>query len=137
MSNQILPERLRYFARKQPEKTAIIWYGKEITYQQLDHLSDVFAGWLYPKGIRKGDRVALYLQNCPQYIIAHIGIQKIGAVVGPCCPLFKEFELNYQLADMGAKAIVAAYDLYEVIEKARKGTQLKQVVLTAYSDFLP
>lgn len=137
MSNQILPERLRYFARKQPEKTAIIWYGKEITYQQLDHLSDVFAGWLYSKGIRKGDRVALYLQNCPQYMIAHFGIQKIGAVVGPCSPLFKEFELNYQLADMGAKAIVAAYDLYEVIEKARKGTQLKQVVLTAYSDFLP
>ena len=132
-----LHEYLRQHARVQPDKPAFIWYGTNITYRQLDQLSDTFANKLLELGVRKGDRVALFMQNCPQYVIAHVGIQKIGAVVGPCSPLFKGHELEYQLSDLGAEVIVAADNLYAIIEAARPKSVIKHVFLTHYGDLLP
>ncbi|RJG02918.1 AMP-binding protein [Noviherbaspirillum sedimenti] len=130
-------EYLRQHARVQPDKAAFIWYGTSISYAELDRLSDTFAARLAQLGVRKGDRVALFLQNCPQYIIAHVGIQKLGAIVGPCSPLFKGHELEYQLADLGAEVIVAADDLYPVIETVREKTKLRHIFLTNYGDLVP
>ncbi len=132
-----LHEYLRQHARVQPDKAAFIWYGTTISYRELDQLSDTFAARLAALGVQKGDRVALFLQNCPQYVIAHLGIQKIGAIVGPCSPLFKGHELEYQLTDLGAQVIVAADNLYPVIETVREKTQLKHIFLTHYGDMLP
>ncbi|MDN4592480.1 AMP-binding protein [Polycladomyces subterraneus] len=85
----------------------------------------------------KGDRVALFLQNCPQYIICHYGVQKIGAIVGPCSPMFKEWELEYEVNDLGAKVIVTLDSLYPVVAAIREKTSLERVVVTRYADFLP
>lgn len=132
-----LHEYLREHARRQPDKPAYIWYGHALGYGELDRLSDAFAAELAALGVRAGDRVALFMQNCPQYIIAHFGIQKLGAVVGPCGPLFKEHELAYQLGDLGAEVIVAADNLYPVVAAVRGRTPLKHVFLVHYADWLP
>ena len=132
-----LHEYLRQHARTQPDKPAYIWYGTSISYRQLDEWSDTFAQQLQRLGVGKGDRVALFLQNCPQYVIAHLGIQKLGAVVGPCSPLFKGHELEYQLSDLGAKVIVAADVLYDIVQAARPKSAIEHVFLTHYADLLP
>jgi long-chain acyl-CoA synthetase len=132
-----LHEYLRQHARTQPEKPAYIWYGSVLSYGELDRLSDRFAAKLASLGVRKGDRVVLFLSNCPQYAICHFGIQKLGAIVSPCSPLFKRHELEYQVSDLGAEVIVAADKLYPLVAEIRDRTQLRHVFLTSYADFLP
>jgi len=132
-----LHEYLRQHARVHPDKAAFIWYGTSISYGELDRLSDTFAAKLATLGVKKGQRVALFMQNCPQYIISHIGIQKLGAVVGPCSPLFKGHELEYQLTDLGAEVIVAADNLYSLVAAVRDKTVLRHIFLTHYADLLP
>lgn len=135
--NQPLHEYLRYYARVTPGKEAVIFYGRRITYKELDELSDRFANFLLSKGVQKGDKVALFLPNCPQYIICQYGIQKIGAIVGPCNPMFKEWELEYEVNDLDAKAIVVLDQLHSVVEKILPKTSLEMVITTSYIDFLP
>jgi len=76
-----LHEHLRAHARATPDKAAYLWYGARITFTELDQASDAFAAHLHQLGVRKGDPVALFMNNCPQYVMAHYGIQKLGAIV--------------------------------------------------------
>jgi long-chain acyl-CoA synthetase len=135
--HQPLHESLRDIARSNPEKAAVHFYGKTITFRELDEMSDRFANFLLEIGVQKGEPVALYLQNCPQYIICHYGIQKIGAIVVPCNPMFKEMELEYQLNDLGTRVIITLQDLLPIVDTIRENTQLEYVVTTNYQDFLP
>lgn len=84
-------EYLRDNAREFPDRTAIVFYGKEVSYGELDRMSDQFARFLKDAGIKKGDRIALFMSSCPQYHIAHYGINKMGGIIVPCSPLFKEW----------------------------------------------
>ena len=117
-----LHDYLREHARTQPDKPAFIWYGTRITYAELDAWSDAFAAALQTLGVRQGDRVALFLNNCPQYVVAHFGIQKAGAIVGPCGPLFKAMELEYQLKDLGAEYLFFEDD--SLFAKKKRAYQL-------------
>ena len=132
-----LHEYLREHARRQPDKTAYHWYGNAISYASLDRMSDAFATRLAALGVTRGNRVALFLNNCPQYVIAHFAIQKLGAVVAPCSPLFKEAELEYQLRDLGAEVIVAADTLHPILAAVRANTAIRHVFVTNYGDLLP
>ena len=132
-----LHEILRSHARRQPDKPAYLWYGQPISYAQLDRASDAFAARLARLGVRKGEPVALFMQNCPQYLMAHYGIQKLGAIVCPCGPLNKEHELEYQLNDLGARVIVAAAPLLGTVDKVRPRTALEHVFVVHYADLLP
>ena len=132
-----LHEILRDHARRQPGKAAYLWYGAPISYAQLDQASDAFAARLAQMGVGKGDPVALFMQNCPQYPIAHYGIQKLGAIVCPCGPMNKEHELQYQLEDLGARVIVAADNLVPIVERVRARTALEHVFVVHYADLLP
>jgi long-chain acyl-CoA synthetase len=134
---QPLHECVRNHARAQPRKPAIIWYGFELSYGELDRLSDGFAERLRERGVSKGDAVALFMHNCPQYVIAHFGVQKLGAIVGPCSPVFKEHELAYQVGDLGAKVIVAADDLVPMVLATKPKTALEHVFAIRYGDFVP
>ena len=78
-----LHEALRQRARDTPDKAAYLWYGRSVTFAELDRASDAFAARLAALGVNKGEPVALYMNNCPQYAIAHYGIQKLGAIVCP------------------------------------------------------
>ena len=132
-----LHEYLRQHARQQPEHVAYIWYGQEITYAELDRASDAFAARLAELGVKKGDPIALFMSNCPQYIMAHFGIQKLGAIVCPCGPLFKEHELQYQLSDLQTRVIVAADTLLGVVQNVLEQTAIEHVFAVRYADLLP
>ncbi len=128
---------LRKHARQTPHKPACIWYGRELTYGELDRASDALAARLQELGVKQGDPVVLYLQNCPQYVISHFAIQKIGAIVCPCSPLNKMHELEYLLNDLGAQVIVAAENLLSIIEGVWRKTQLRHALVTTYAELLP
>lgn len=132
-----LHEHLRSHARNQPDKAAYLWYGYSLTYADLNRASDSFAARLASLGVKKGDPVALFMNNCPQYVIAHFGIQKIGAIVCPCGPLNKEHELEYQLCDLAARVIIVADNLLPVVSKVRAKTSLNHVFGVRYADLLP
>jgi long-chain acyl-CoA synthetase len=134
---QPLHDHLRRHAREQPGKPAYLWYGRAVSYAELDRASDAFAARLAQIGVKKGEPVALFMNNCPQYVMAHYGIQKLGAIVCPCGPLFKEHELQYQLDDLKARVIVAADNLLPVVEQVRARTALEHVFVVHYADLLP
>jgi long-chain acyl-CoA synthetase len=128
---------LRLRARQTPAKTALIFYGREMSYAELDTASDRFGAWLSAQGVVKGDRVGIFMGNCPQYLIAHFGAQKIGAIVCPCSPLFKEMELEHELNDAGVKVLVAWDMLMPVAKGVLPRTQIQRVVTTHLKDYLP
>ncbi len=134
---QPLHEYLRTHARERGAHPACIWYGHTMSYAELDRASDAFAARLQALGVGKGDPVVLFLNNCPQYLVAHYGIQKIGAIVCPSGPLNKEHELAYQVNDLKARVIVAAAPLLPVVEKVRPESSLAHVFVVHYADLLP
>ncbi|HEV8692672.1 MAG TPA: AMP-binding protein, partial [Lysobacter sp.] len=132
-----LHEYLRHHARQQPTKPAYLWYGHPVSYAELDRASDAFAARLAVLGVKKGDPVALFMNNCPQYVMAHFGIQKLGAIVCPCGALYKVHELEYQLNDLKARVIVVADNLMPVVRQVREKTALAHVFVVRYVDLLP
>jgi long-chain acyl-CoA synthetase len=137
LSDIPLHEALRQRARDTPDKAAYLWYGRAVTFAELDRASDAFAARLAALGVKKGEPVALYMNNCPQYAMAHYGIQKLGAIVCPCSPLNKEHELSYQLNDLKARVIVAADHLLPTVDKVIATTSLQHVFAVRYGDLLP
>jgi len=129
-------EYLRIHARNNPQKVAINYYGKEISYGELDLYTDRFAAFLRKSNVQKGDRVALFMQNCPQYVISQIGAHKAGAIVVPLSPMFKAWELEAELNDTRAKAIVCLDQVYPVVEEVRSKTSLQTIVVTSFKDFM-
>lgn len=124
-------------SRNYPRKNAIHFMGKNITYKELYDYVQRVAKYMYDLGIKKGDRVAIMLPNCPQSVICFYAVLQIGAVVVQTNPLYTERELEYQLKDSGAKAIISLDILYPRISKVYKRTSLKHVIVTAIKDFLP
>ncbi len=122
-------------AKEHPEKVAIAYSEREITYAELDSLSNKFAGALAALGVKKGDRVAVFLPNIPQFVIAYYGVLKAGAVLTAISPLHKEREVVYQLGDSEAETIVALDLLYPIVEKVWGKTKLKNVVVTSAEDY--
>lgn len=124
-------------ALKMPDRTALIFYGKKISYRELDKLSDAFALALMRFGVKKGDRVALLLPNVPQFVIAYYGAMKAEAIVVPTNPLYTERELEHQLADSGSQTLVALDIFYPKIKNIWNKTCLRRVILTGIQDYLP
>ena len=122
-------------AERWKNKTAIIFYGKKISYRELKDLVDRFAAALHHLGVKKGDRVALFLLNCPQFAIAYFGALKIGAVLTTISPVYVTPEVKHQLEDSHAETIVCQDMLYEFVEKT--GLNLKRIILTRIDEYLP
>lgn len=122
---------LQKTAENYPAQVAIVYDGKEITYAQLDSLSNQFAHALAKLGVTKGDRVAIFLPNAPQFIIAYFGILKVGAVVTAISPLHREREVEYQLCDSEARTVIALDSLYAIVDNVLAKTKLKNVIVTS------
>ncbi|RHW33424.1 long-chain fatty acid--CoA ligase [Lysinibacillus yapensis] len=122
---------------KFPNKTAIHFLGREVTYKELYESSLKFANYLKRLGVERGDRVAIMLPNCPQSVIAYYGTLYAGGIVVQTNPLYTERELQYQMADSGAKVILALDILYPRIMKVLKATQIENVIITGIKDYLP
>ncbi|MGG4032312.1 long-chain fatty acid--CoA ligase [Paenibacillus cisolokensis] len=139
-----IPQLLRDAAAKHPDRPALYFLGKKTAYRRL--LADVnrMAAALSSLGIAKGDRVAIMLPNCPQAVTAYFGALSIGAIVVQTNPLYMERELEYQLADSGASAIVTLDLLYPRLSRVRGERpesgplpELKHVIVTSLKDALP
>jgi len=130
-----VPEAFDQMADKYGGKTALIFYGKKISYHELKDLTNRFAAALADLGVTKGDTVAMYLLNCPQYVIAYFGALKAGAKVTPISPVYTSKEVKHQIEDSQAKTIICEDILYDNIEKT--GAELDNVILTSIADYLP
>ena len=137
LGEQPLTRYLQHWAKKSPNKTAIHFYGHQLSYAELDDLSNRFAALLYQQGINPGDRVAVFMPNCPQLHIAFYGILKAGAIHAPVSPMAKGMELSYQLNDSGANAIVCFDQLLPVVRDIRAETSLQLVISTSLSELCP
>ena len=124
-------------AEKYPNKIAIHFMGKEITYRNLYDQSLSLAGYLQGLGISKGDRVAIMLPNTPQSVISYYAILMAGGIVVQTNPLYTERELEFQMKDSGAIAIVTLDILYPRVSNVMARTDLKNIIVTAIKDYLP
>lgn len=130
-------EYIREWAKYTPNNIALSLYGKDITYSELNSKIDRAAWGLVGLGVKKGDRVAVYMENCPQFVIAYFAAQRAGATVVPVNPMFKHAELEFELSDAGAETLIGLDYLYPEVEKARSNTPLRNVILTSMKDYLP
>ncbi len=105
-------EMLRDSARAVPEKEALVAGPIRMTYKELDEKADAFAAYLQELGIRKGDRVAIYMKNSAELAIAFYGSQRIGAIVAWCNPNYRDMEMSFILENSGARAIVLFADSF-------------------------
>ena len=131
---------LEQSATKFPNNPATIFgngssLDARLTFAQLDEQSNRLANALAAMGVKKGDRVALYLPNCPQYVIGYYAILKLGAVVAPNNPLYVARELEFQLNDAGAESIICLSRFYPNVQKIRATTKLKNVIVANIKEY--
>ncbi|MFM6986497.1 MAG: long-chain-fatty-acid--CoA ligase [Hydrogenophaga sp.] len=122
--------------QKYADRTAYSFMGKELSYAQADSLSQAFAAYLQGLGLAKGDRVAIMMPNVPQYPVVVAGILRAGFVVVNVNPLYTPRELEHQLKDSGAKAMVIVENFARTLEQCMAATPVKHVVLAAMGDLL-
>jgi long-chain acyl-CoA synthetase len=118
------------------DRVAFIQMGTQLTYRQLDELSKAFAAWLQYEGFRKGDRIAIMLPNTLQYPVALFGALRAGLTVVNTNPLYTAPELEYQLVDSGATAILIIENFAHVLQQVITRTKVRRVLVTAVGDFL-
>ena len=124
-------------ARRYPNKPALIYYDTAITFAELADAAERLAGFLEQRcGVVRGDRVLLYMQNSPQFVIAYYAILRANAVVVPVNPMYLTEEFRRCAQDCGAGVVIASQELYPRIEPLRAGGELRHVLLAAYSDYL-
>jgi long-chain acyl-CoA synthetase len=124
-------------ARKYPDHVAAIIKGGKVTYRELDEQSDQMAAALADMGVKKGDRVAILMANCPQFLIAYFGILKVGGTVVACNPLYAPPELEHQLNDCGAEVMIAMSRFYPVIKAVQPQTRVRRVIVTNIKEHFP
>ena len=134
---QPLGEYLRTWARLKPEAPALDFYGHSLAWAELDRLADRCAALLAELGVRPGERVAVFLPNCPQLHVAFYGILRAGAVYVPVSPLSKALELGYQLNDSGAETLLCFDQLLPIVRQVRGETPLRRLLATSLSELCP
>jgi long-chain acyl-CoA synthetase len=123
-------------ARRFPAATATVYYDSILSYRALRRQTNRFANALTALGLKKGDRVALLLPNCPQFVISYYGALKAGAVVVNLNPLSEPAELEQYLAGSEARAIVTLYELNPRLQAIKAGTALEFVMLTGLDEYV-
>jgi long-chain acyl-CoA synthetase len=132
-----LHQSLSMAAEKFPNNTAIIFFDHKMTYRELDAAATRFAAALQGLGVKKGDRVMIYMPNTPQFVIAFYGILRAGAIAVPTNPQYVPRELAYQATDSGSETIVALTMNWKTIREARAQTPLKRVILANIKEYFP
>lgn len=128
---------VRSAALQWPWRNAIIFGGMEITFQELDVLSDRFANALASMGVKKGDRVGIHLPNCPQFAIAYYGLLKTGAIFVPMSPLLSEREIDFQLNDAEVETFIGLDMLFGVPQQVLPKSPVKRTIIVSLADCYP
>ncbi len=137
LGEQPLHEYLLQNGKDEYDKTAYVFYGNNITWGQLSDDTRRMASFLQSQGVKKGDPIGLFMQNCPQYLISHYAVQMLGAVVVPLNPMYKQSELEYLMNEVKLKAVIVGQELYDLIQEVQsKVSSLSFVVTTNYADYL-
>ncbi len=133
-----LPKMLEETARKFPRRRALVYFGMEMSYGQLlDHVNRCAAG-LQALGVRKGERVALMMPNCPQYVIAYFGALRAGAIVTATSSMYTRREAAHQWHDAGATTLIIEQRLYPIAKAASADVpELQRTVVTGIRDYYP
>ena len=132
-----LPDILEGKAQLYPDKTAIIFKDRRFTYREYNEAVDRLAAGLQKLGVGSGDRVAIHLPNCPQFVFAYYATLRLGGVVVPCNPTYTNRELIHQLKDSGAKTIITLSSLYLQVREIREETGLYYVLVAQIKNYLP
>ena len=132
-----LPELLARAARLYPDAPAVLFYGKTMTYAELDKLATRFASALIDAGIQPGDRIVLVLPNVPPVVFCYYGALRAGAIVVLTNPLHEAGALVTQVEDAQATSIVALSMFHPLIEQVRTRVQLERVIFTNIKEHLP
>jgi fatty-acyl-CoA synthase len=132
---------LEVTAKRFPDRIAYLFFGQALTYRQLHDEAVALAGWLQRAGVQAGDRVAVYLQNCPQFPIALYAVLRADAVVVPVNPMNKADEFQHYISDPGTKVVICSADLAATVEAANAALpeheRVRAIVATRYSDTMP
>src|SRR4051812_27073725 len=136
-----LPQTSLYFnlyvsARRYPDKAAIHYYGADLSYARLDEEVCALAGYLQTCGVKKGDRVLLFMQNSPQFVIGYYAILRADAAVVPVNTMNRTEELRHYIDDSGATLMLAGQELWPQVEPLVGTTGLKRCIVAAYSDYI-
>ena len=132
-----LPELLGRTAARFPNAPALYYFGSRMTYRELDAKVTRFSNLLIREGIRPGERVALYLPNCPPAVIAFFGVLRAGAILTQLNPLYSASETAHQLKDSGARHVVALDRFVPILRQVADDCELKKVWVTRINDYFP
>jgi long-chain acyl-CoA synthetase len=119
-----------------PERNAVSYLGEEFSYARLRDLSERFAGSLSDLGVKKGDRVMIYISNCVQWIISFLAVQKMGAVIVPVSPIYTSFEIEYMINDSGTETAICLDTNFCYVKEVFPKTCLKRAIVTNLVDLL-
>jgi fatty-acyl-CoA synthase len=142
----VVPETSLWFnlevsAARFPDKPATVFCGQTLSYAALRAQSLAIAGWLQSAGVKKGDRVAIFMQNCPQYLAAFYGIVRADAVAVPVNPMNRAEEFKHYITDPQTRAVICSADLAATVAAANRALpdtqRLAQVLVTRYADAMP
>lgn len=130
-------DNLKVSASRYPDKPAVVFYDSVLTYGELLKQAEALAGYLQAEcKVKPGDRVALYSQNCPQFVVGYYGILRAQGVVVPVNPMNLASELEYCVSDSGARTLLAAQELYKKAVTVLESGCLDRVIVHTYSDYL-
>jgi fatty-acyl-CoA synthase len=128
---------LEVSGRRYPDKPSLVFYDSPISFAEVLRQAELIAGYLQHRcKVRKGDRVLLFMQNCPQFVIAYYGILRADAVVVPLNPMYLTGEFSRCASDSGATTVIVSQELYPRLELLIDAGDLGHVIVSAYSDYL-
>jgi fatty-acyl-CoA synthase len=132
---------LEVSAARYPDKAAYSFFGRTVSYAELKAQAEALAGWLQAQGLARGDRVLLFMQNCPQFVVAFYAVQRANAVVVPVNPMNRADEFGHCITDPQARVAITSADGAAVIDAANRALpeaqRLQHLLVTRYSDALP
>lgn len=132
---------LEVAAARFPQKPAYLFFGRPLRYAELKAQAEAVAGWLQSVGVKAGDRVAIFMQNCPQYAAAYYGILRANAVVVPVNPMNRAEEFKHFITDPQTRVVICTADLAAIVAKANaevpESQRLAQVLVTRFTDAMP
>jgi long-chain acyl-CoA synthetase len=132
-----LVDAVRDAALRRPDHPAMLFKGASLSYGELERLSDAFAAALVAQGVKKGDRVALLMPNCPQFVIGQLGAWKAGAIAVHMNPLYTEHKLPHLLADCGAEIALVLTPFYDKTKAVQPKTSLRCIIATDIKEYPP
>jgi long-chain acyl-CoA synthetase len=128
---------LEQSAQANPDRTCTVFKGAKLSYREMDQLTDRMAAGLAARGVKKGDRVAIFMPNSPQFVIAFFGILKAGGVVVATNPLYTPREIEHQMNDSGSEVMLVMSNFYEKVKQVQPNTGLRKLIVTNIKEYLP